>query len=77
MNNTKEEFIMLMKFRDSIESKIKQLDKLQPESKVDKLVVDSQYFSYRAIIWEINSFIEELADEDSRFNYISWDNENI
>ena len=62
---------MLMKFKDSIDSKIKQLDALQPQSKEDRLVVDSQYFSYRAIIGEVNNFIEGMADEESKFNWIS------
>jgi len=77
MNNIKEEFIMLMKFRDSIESKTKMLDEKRPTEKLEKMVVSSQYFAYRAIMWEIDMFIEWIADEKNKFNRISSDDENI
>ena len=61
-----------MEFRDSIKFKVKTLGELQPWSDLDGQVVDSQCCSYRNILWEIDSFIEWLADDErDKFSYIN------
>lgn len=74
LNNTKEEFIKLMEFRQSIILKVKQLNEMQPTDENDRLVVDSQFFAYTAMLWEIDIFMEGLADDEGdKFNYINDD----
>ena len=64
LNNTKIEFIKLMEFKREIEEKIKKLDNLKPLSPSEVKVVDSQYFAYKAMLWEIEQFLLEWAEEE-------------
>jgi len=74
MNNIKPEFIQLIKFQDSIKDKVKQLEKLMPWSPNEIKVIDSQYYAYRAILWEIDMFMEDGAeDERDKLQEIAYD----
>ena len=64
MNNIKTEFIQLIKFQESIRSKVKQLEKLIPRSPSETSVINSQEFAYRTILWEINMFMEDWAEDE-------------
>jgi len=76
--NIKEEFIQLENFKLSIVEKIKLLENMRPENQDDTQVINSQISWYKAILWEIDMFIEWLADDDKdKLNYLYESDENI
>jgi hypothetical protein len=40
-------------------------------------VIQSQGYSYRAILWEIDMFIENSADDYRDKYYLNWDYEDL
>lgn len=75
LNNTKIEFNKLIEFKESIEDKVKILEGLTLWSPSEVKVIDSQVFAYKAILWEIDQFMEEWADRERDLYYINWDDE--
>ena len=62
----------LNNFRNHILDRIVTLQSLQPQWDLDQAVIDSQAIGYRTIIWEIDNYIEELADEqDDKLYYLN------
>lgn len=76
-NNTKEEFIKLIEFKESIQEKVKHLDSLMLWSPSEIRVIESQWYAYKAILWEIDLFIEWCADDERNKYYLNWDDENL
>lgn len=74
-NNIKTDFIKLIEFKESIEEKVKQLDDLMLWSPSEIKVIESQGYAYRAILWEIDLFIEWCADDERDKYYLNWDDE--
>ena len=68
MNNIKEEFIQLEYFKESVWDKIRLLEEMRPENDDDTQVINSQISWYRAIIWELDMYIETTANNDKYYN---------
>ena len=63
MNEIRIEHLMLHKFVSSIMDKITYLNTLTSITAEDKAVVETQVYNYKAIIGEIEMFIENCASE--------------
>jgi len=55
----------LQDFRNHILDKMVTLQSLQAPTDIDQKVLDSQASGYRNIIWEIDNYIEGLADDEN------------
>lgn len=55
----------LQDFRNHILDKMVTLQSLSSQSDIDQAVINSQASGYRNLIWEIDNYIEWLADEQN------------